>query len=94
MANCKGEETMTDASGNTNIVKEKIDEAMNKFKETGKPYGFNICSTGKEITATEVEEGDGNFMKPKNSCPGQIGSFHIHPEIKDAIPSSIDIGKS
>lgn len=85
---------MTDASGNTKIVKEKIDEAMNKFKQTGKEYRFNICEVGKEITATEVEEGDGNLMKPKNSCPGQIGSFHIHPEIKDAIPSPVDSGKS
>ncbi len=86
---------MTDASGNTKIVKEKFDEAINKFKQTGKEYGFKICEVGKEITATELEEGDGNFMKPKNSCPGmEIGSFHLHPEIKDAIPSPIEINKS
>ncbi len=86
---------MTDASGNTKIVKEKIDEAMNKFKDTGKEYRFNICSTDKEITATEVEEGDGNFIKPKNSCPEmEIGSFHVHPRSKDTIPSPIEIGKS
>lgn len=84
---------MTDVSNKNTKIVEKFDEAINKFKQTGKEYKFNICEVGKEITATEVEEGDGNFMKPKNSCPGQIGSFHIHPEIKDAIPSPIGINK-
>ena len=80
---------MTDASGDTKIVKEKIDEAMNRFKETGKGYGFGICSNGNEITATELKEGDGRT----NGCPEmQIGSFHVHPGIKEANPSLIDIG--
>ncbi len=78
---------MTDASGDTKIVKEKIDEAMSRFKETGKRYGFGICSNGKEISTTEIKEGDGN-----NCPPGMdIGSFHVHPVIRDAIPTPVDI---
>ncbi len=80
---------MTDASGETKIVKEKIDETMKKFKETGKGYGFGICSNGKEISTTEIKEGDG---KIKNSCPEvEIGSFQLHPGIKDVPPSPKDI---
>jgi hypothetical protein len=79
---------MTDASGETKIVKEKIDEAMSRFKETGKGYGFGICSNGKQISTTEIKEGDGKM----NSCPeNQIGSFNIHPGIKDVPPSPKDI---
>ncbi len=72
----------------TDILKVKIDEAMSKFKETGKEYEFNICSDGKEITTTQL--GDG---KMKNTCsPGmEIGSFKVHPGIKDVPPSPKDI---
>ncbi len=42
----------------TKIVTEKIDEAMDKSKESGKEHGFNICSLGEDITATEVIDGN------------------------------------
>jgi hypothetical protein len=88
MGNCKGGKIMT-LENNVKTVKEKIEEAMNKSKETGKGYGFNICSKEKEITTTELQEGDG--MTTKNSCSGtEIGSFHIHPGSKDEIPSQKD----
>ncbi len=80
---------MIDASGNTKTIKERFDEAINKL-ETRKGFAFGICDSGKEITTTELKEGD------VNNCPpgmDNIGSFKVHPVIKDAIPSPADIHK-
>lgn len=76
----------------TKIVKEKIDVTMNKSKETGKEHGFNICSNGEDITATELVEGNRDSITLEDTCPGvKIGSFHVHPMSLLAIPSPKDI---
>lgn len=77
---------------NNKIVEEKIDEALELSKESGKEHGFNICLTRAEITTTDMEEGDRDFISIENKCPGmKLGSFHVHPGSKDAIPSPKDI---
>ncbi len=74
------------------IVKEKIDEAMDKSKKSGKEHGFNICSTGQDITATEIVDGNSDSITMENTCLGvKIGSFHVHPVSKLAIPSPGDM---
>ena len=84
----KGGEIMTKYKN----VEEKIDKALELSKESQKGYGFNICQTGAEITTTNVQEVDREFTNNENKCPGaKLGSFHIHPENNDAIPSPKDI---
>lgn len=95
MMNSKEAEIMTKYSDilNTKVVKEKIDEAMNKSKKSGREYGFNICSSILgNITATKVEEGDSHSITLENDCPeANIGSFHVHPMSQAAIPSPKDL---
>lgn len=95
MMNSKEAEIMTKYSDilNTKVVKEKIDEAMNKSKKSGREYGFNICSSGLgNITATKVEEGDSHSITLENDCPeANIGSFHVHPMSRAVIPSPRDM---
>ncbi len=92
MMDCKEGEIMTkydDILGNK-IVKEKIDEAMDKSKN-GREHGFNICSTGQDITATEVVDGNRDSITMENNCPGvKIGSFHVHPMSEIVYPSPKD----
>jgi hypothetical protein len=74
------------------IVKQKIDEAMNRSKESGKEHGFNICLLGEDITATEVMDGNRDSITIKDNCPGvKIGSFHVHPRSRAVIPSPKDL---
>lgn len=90
----KGGEIMTKYNNilSNKIVEEKIDEAMELSKESGKEAGFNICLTGGEIITTAIEKGGRDFVSIENKCPGlKIGSFHVHPGSKDAIPSPRDI---
>jgi hypothetical protein len=76
----------------TKIVKERIDEAMDKSKKSGKEHGFNICSTGQEITATKIIDGNRDSITMENTCQGvKIGSFHVHPVSGVAIPSPGDM---
>lgn len=68
-------------------VEEKIDEALNLSKKTGKEHGFTICQTGEKIISSKIEELGKEFTIDENKCPGmKLGSFHIHPEGNIAIP--------
>lgn len=72
-------------------VEEKIDEALNLSKKTGKEHRFNICQSGEKITSSNIEELGKEFPRNENRCSGRkLGSFHIHPE-SNAIPSTKDI---
>lgn len=83
---------MTKYSDILKIFNRKIDVAMNKSKETGKEYGFNICSNGVDITATEIVDGNIDSITLEDTCPRvKIGSFHVHPMSLLAIPSTKDI---
>ncbi len=73
------------------IVREKINEAMNKTKKTGKEHGFNICFDN-DITTTAIVKGDRDSVTIENTCPGKkIGSFHVHTWGRDAFPSPKDL---
>ncbi len=73
-------------------IEEKLDKALELSKESQKGYGFNICRSGAEITATNVQEVDKDFTSNENKCQGtKLGSLHIHPESKDVIPFPQDI---
>jgi hypothetical protein len=68
-------------------VEMKIDEGL-KLSEGGKNYGFKVCISDGKISTTNIAEGDRDF----NKCPEtKLGSVHVHPESKDAIPSPKDI---
>ena len=72
-------------------VEEKIDEALNLSKKTGKEHRFNICQSGEKITSSNIEELGKELTGNENKCPGtKLGSFQIHPE-SNAIPSPKDI---
>jgi hypothetical protein len=72
-------------------IEEKIDEALKLSKNSGKEYGFNICMSDGKITTTNIEE-DKNIINSENKCPGtKLGSFNIHPENTDALPSPNNI---
>lgn len=74
------------------IVKEKIDEAMDKSRKSGKEHGFNICFQEEDFTATEVVDGGRDSITLENRCPGvKIGSFHVHPRSRAVIPSPKDL---
>lgn len=92
MMNCKEGEIMNkyDKILNTKIVKEQINEAMEKSK-SGKEHGFNICLNGEDITTTEIVDGNSNSITMENTCPGvKVGSFHVHPMSQIVYPSPKD----
>ncbi len=77
---------------NMKIVKERINEAMDRARQSGREQGFNICNIGEDFIATEVVDGDRDSITIENTCPGvKVGSFHVHTESRAAIPSPKDL---
>jgi hypothetical protein len=72
-------------------LEEKIDEALDLSKKTGKEHIFNLCKSGAGIISSKIEEVSKEFPRDENKCLGmKLGSFETHPE-SNAIQSPTNI---